>query len=127
LRNIGGTLYFFTYSFPNSKLWKSDGSAAGTVEVKSFNSCCITARGSLDFNGIYLSIMPNPTNNPNHDLWRSDGTEAGTYIIKEMGSTILGDAGCAVVGNTFYFVASTPTTGGSYSKWTKNYGFKLII
>ncbi len=68
-------------------LWKTDGTAAGTIRVKenafppaesTFPSLPgMAASGSL----LYFNALDGPTN---FDLWRSDGTELGTFKLKDL-------------------------------------------
>jgi ELWxxDGT repeat protein len=79
---------FFVRRYPGTpiheELWKSDGSATGTVRVKDLGTVAsggiaigLTASGdSLFFSGL----------DPEHgrEPWKSDGTEAGTTLIKDI-------------------------------------------
>ena len=88
LMALGGQTCFFTYSFETSDiaLWKSDGTEAGTVQVRAFDAedtegllsgepVSAQAGGQLFFflqsPGPLSAVMP----------WRTDGTEAGTYPL----------------------------------------------
>jgi ELWxxDGT repeat protein len=73
---VGGTLFFVAGFY--SELWKSNGTAAGTVLVKkmagTFNLTSIG--GTLYFvadDGAHGS-----------ELWKSDGTPAGTVLVKDI-------------------------------------------
>jgi trimeric autotransporter adhesin len=85
LTNFNGTLYFSandgTHGF---ELWKSDGTAAGTMMVKDINpGAGGSSPGALtNFNGtLYFSA-----NDGTHgfELWKSDGTAAGTTMVKDI-------------------------------------------
>jgi trimeric autotransporter adhesin len=78
LMNVNGTLFFAS----SNTLLKSDGTATGTVAIRTFVSnqsslklYQLTAVGNLLFFGT-------DDGNGNHGLWRSDGTAAGTFQIK---------------------------------------------
>ncbi len=84
---VGDTVYFrvgiHSGSFLTSdQLWKSDGTAAGTVLIKSF-----TANGSDSIddltawgNKVYFS---GPGSGPG-GLWQSDGTASGTVLVSNV-------------------------------------------
>jgi ELWxxDGT repeat protein len=88
--NVNGTLYFSATSTAHGiELWKSDGTAAGTVMVKDINPG--TASSSLAYftnvdNILYFRANDGTTGN---ELWRSDGTSAGTYMVKVFRRTLL--------------------------------------
>ena len=77
LANVEGTVYFIVEGVLLWALWKSDGSAAGTVRVSNFAGRMIaSAGGSLYFladDGIHGT-----------ELWGSDGTAAGTQMLKDV-------------------------------------------
>lgn len=102
-----GNIVFFSelISSTVSKLWKSDGTINGTVEVANISAPIYSAvemNGILYFVAQYGSIS---------ELWRSDGTISGTYLLKTINIyggdyTIL-----KVMGNTLFFQASETSTG----------------
>jgi uncharacterized protein (TIGR03437 family) len=110
--DIDGTLFFAQHN----ELWKSNGTLAGTVRVKTIDpfpmpevrlSSFTEAQGLLYF----ISSGPNGA-----ELWRSNGTASGTILVKKLttpdmsGPTrIVG----AAVGNIFI---SVPATNG-YQLW----------
>ena len=64
-------------------MWKSDGTAAGTVQVKSITALKVQA----NVNGSLYFGASDVTNGA--ELWKSDGTTAGTVLVKDIrvGST----------------------------------------
>ena len=83
---MNGTLYFVTYGGCIHRLWKSDGSEATTVLLRSFASNRSTLPygpyGLTDMNGtLYFSANDGVHG---YELWKSDGTEAGTEIVKDI-------------------------------------------
>jgi ELWxxDGT repeat protein len=66
------------------ELWKTDGTAAGTVPVKDINP------GAPDSKPSYLWPLGNillftaQTDNHGREVWRTDGTEAGTFMLKDI-------------------------------------------
>jgi ELWxxDGT repeat protein len=87
LTALGNTLFFSANDGVNgTELWKSDGTAAGTVLVKdifpgsgfyiSSNPCNLTAVGS--------TLFFSANDGVNRELWKSDGTAAGTVLVKDI-------------------------------------------
>jgi len=87
LVNVNGTLFFTLYFVANDgahvgELWKSDGTAAGTVLVKDILPGIdvsdlfelANVNGTLFF---WADLFPNGP-----ELWKSDGTRAGTVPVK---------------------------------------------
>ena len=79
LVNLSGTL-FFTASDPahGAELWKSDGTAAGTVLVRDLlpGAASASPSGLVTMNGaLYFTLYSDGS------LWTSDGTEAGTVPL----------------------------------------------
>jgi ELWxxDGT repeat protein len=97
-------------------IWKSDGTVAGTIKIKSFdigsttiptgNTNGITPYDIRDIeycNGVVFFTMTDATN-AKIDLWKTDGTEAGTVRLYE---------GCQSQISSFnnyiyYFIAGAP-------------------
>jgi ELWxxDGT repeat protein len=83
LVNLNGTLFFSTITEGRSRLWKSDGTVAGTVVVKDFGATTgellylheMTAAGNRVF------FRTGEKSSPDKALWVSDGTEAGTVRL----------------------------------------------
>ena len=79
---FGDTLYF-SAGYGSQVMWKSDGTASGTVMVKDINSggfdsiTDITALG----NTIYFRA-DDGTNSG--ELWKSDGTSSGTVMVQDI-------------------------------------------
>ena len=111
---VGNTLYFRADDGTHGQeLWKSDGTASGTVMVKDIYSgigssgpVYLTAVG----NTLYLSASDAPNG---YELWKSDGTTSGTVMVKDINSGSDGSFPSGgsvaweftVVGNTLYFSA----------------------
>jgi ELWxxDGT repeat protein len=96
LTSSGGNLYFTYGSKANGReLWKSDGTAAGTVLVKDITSGSDYFLGSTNFrnlhdlNGeLYFVISLNVGNTIKNELWKSNGTAAGTALVKDLGPSV---------------------------------------
>ncbi len=100
---VGSTLFFVTNGGVHGwQLWRSDGTAAGTLLVKVFSSpvADLIAVGSTLFfvtnGGVY-----------GWQLWRSDGTAAGTLLVKDinLGGGYAYRHDFTALGNTLFFSA----------------------
>jgi len=80
LTAVGSELYF-TDDFTGT-LWKSDGTAGGTVRVTQQNTAPFDPTNLADVNGALYFQAFDPTNGP--QLWTSDGTAAGTHVVDAM-------------------------------------------
>ncbi len=118
---VGSTTYFTAWysnglnGSHNRELWKTNGTAAGTVLVKDINT------GSADASSdpIYLTSMNGTLYFSADDgingreLWKSNGTSAGTLMVSNIvagvGSSNPGNL--TAVGNTLFFYASDGVTG----------------
>ncbi len=72
-------LYFMTEN--NTKIWKSDGTEAGTVLVKDLTGGTIQTK-FYAANGLLMFVYTNPTFG--EELWKTDGTSAGTALVKDI-------------------------------------------
>jgi len=120
LTAVGNTLFFSALAgILDSELWKSDGTAEGTVLVNQTEPSDLTAVGNTLFftaddaaNGL--------------ELWKSDGTAQGTVLVKDIrigysGSFTrsLGSSNyLAAVGNTLFFTANDGVNGDEL--WKSN-------
>ncbi len=81
---IGNTLFFVANDgVTGDELWKSDGTAAGTVLVKDINSGLNNGAAGFytDFNGQIFFGGDDPANGS--EVWKSDGTAAGTVLLHD--------------------------------------------
>jgi ELWxxDGT repeat protein len=73
---VNGTLYFST---SGGELWKTDGTAVGTVLVKDLDPTGSTTAGPIgmsSFDGQLYFVFDDPSDDLSA-LWKSDGTDAG--------------------------------------------------
>ncbi len=114
LTAVGNTLYFRANDGTNGyELWKSDGTANGTMMVKDINN----GSGSsypyqLTAVGTTLYFQANDGTN-GYELWKSDGTANGTMMVKDInnGSGSSDPSHLTAFGNTLYFRANDGTNG----------------
>ncbi len=114
LTNLNGTLFFAADDGTHGiELWKSDGTAEGTVMVKNIYDLTLVDRlassepqnltpvgDTLFFTALHGSQM--------RELWKSDGTEVGTVLVKDINPSEYSGSypeNLTAVGNTLFFVA----------------------
>jgi ELWxxDGT repeat protein len=117
LTNINGTLYFAASDgtaagLHGTELWKSDGTAGGTVMVKDIISGTGSSglTGLTNINGTLYFAASDGTTTGLHgtELWKSDGTDAGTVMVTDIysGTTSSGPTGLTNVGGKLAFTAN---------------------
>lgn len=127
LLKINGTVYFSAKNEYGKELWKTDGTASGTVLVKDINPGDlgnITGADSdptllTDVNGTLFFYAYTGLNGK--ELWKSDGTESGTILLKDInpgiGPSLVGAPQKMVDFNgLLYFVAFDPVAGSELWK-----------
>lgn len=104
LLNINGMLYFTDYN----SLYKSDGTAVGTVRIKDINS---EPQNLTNFNGTLFFTADDGTSGS--EVWKSDGTAAGTGMLKDIypGYSGSNPQNLMVVNNTLFFTTDDGTHG----------------
>jgi ELWxxDGT repeat protein len=79
---FNGTLYFHANDGTSgNELWRSDGTAAGTVLVKDIPGANSGVVSGFTILSGALSFFATDANG--RELWRSDGTAAGTVLVKD--------------------------------------------
>jgi ELWxxDGT repeat protein len=103
--NFDGTLYFSAADdIHGFELWKSDGTAEGTVMVKDIHSAGWSSpRDFYNANGTLYFRAYNGTDGG--ILWKTDGTAEGTVQIKSSTVNSWEDLPMAHIGNTLYFTS----------------------
>ncbi|RFS17744.1 ELWxxDGT repeat protein [Emticicia sp. C21] len=83
-----GVLYFIVNDGVNgTELWKSNGTAGGTVMVKNINPNASSAAPTnlTDINNTLYFVAEDGTNG--RELWKTNGTEASTVMIQNIHAT----------------------------------------
>jgi ELWxxDGT repeat protein len=114
LVNVNGVLFFSaTDGYHDYELWKSDGTAAGTVLVKDINPGIAGSnpQNLTAVNGTAFFSASDGTNGS--ELWKSDGTAAGTILVKDInpGSGSSYPQNLTNVNGTLFFTANDGTHG----------------
>ncbi|MEJ7596179.1 MAG: ELWxxDGT repeat protein [Planctomycetaceae bacterium] len=83
--SIGSTLYFTYFSSAGGvELWKSNGTNAGTVQVKDINPGSSSSSPHL-LTPVGSTLFFTATTAANgEELWKSDGTDVGTVLVKDI-------------------------------------------
>jgi ELWxxDGT repeat protein len=111
---FNGALYFQADDGVSGfELWKTDGTAAGTVLVKDINTAAGAGSFPADFTVFKDALFFAADDGANRrKLWRSDGTAAGTVLVKDIntgtGTSFLPDdfaRGFPVFNGALYFRA----------------------
>ncbi|MES2590943.1 MAG: ELWxxDGT repeat protein [Bacteroidota bacterium] len=119
LTYANGFIFFTVNENYVRKLWRTDGTEAGTILVKDIDPTNYTSYspgGYFEFNNnIYFNAGTSTTG---QELWKSDGTEAGTTIVKDIkpgvGSGHTNYGVYAILNNELYFYAND---GSQYGLW----------
>ena len=98
LVGIGSTLFFSAKVGQSRDLWRSDGTAAGTVMVKDIDCCeYMTPVGDT------LYFVAGGANDK--EIWKSDGTADGTVQVTNVTGEWKVPKSLTVVGDTIFFAA----------------------
>jgi|GEM_PF-1249566 len=114
LTNVNGLLYFVADDGLNgTELWKSDGTASGTVLVRDIYTgpSSSNPQSLTNVNGVLFFVANSPGTGA--ELWKSDSATGVTALVKDIfaGSTPSSATNLIAVGNTLFFTA-TDGTGG---------------
>ena len=118
LTDVDGVLYFAMWGAGTASdisLWKSDGTADGTVLVKAIDQRNFSSNGiPSDFTEVQ-GILYFTADDEVHgkELWRSDGTTVGTYMLRDTYPNYSGGfadspAHLVNLNDSLYFMARSP-------------------
>jgi ELWxxDGT repeat protein len=120
--NLNGTLFFSaTDGTRGQELWKSNGTAAGTVLVKNVNPAATPFDSVTQLTNLNGTLFFN-ANDGTHgkELWESNGAAAGTRLVLDINST--GDSDPKYLTNvngTLFFKATDGSSHGA-ELWRSN-------
>jgi ELWxxDGT repeat protein len=120
LTNVSGRLFFQAQDgIAGVELWKSDGTAAGTVMVRDI----LPGAGSSDPRSLVNvdgTLFFSATDVAGRELWKSDGTALGTLMVKDIrpGGSSSGPTALTSVGDALFFLADNGPTG--LELWTSD-------
>jgi ELWxxDGT repeat protein len=114
LTDVNGTLYFSaTDALHGTELWKSDGTADGTVMVKDINPGIegSNPENLVQVSGVLYFSAPDALHGT--ELWKSDGTADGTVMVEDINPGIEGSnpENLVQVGGVLYFSATDAVHG----------------
>ncbi|MBL9182814.1 MAG: M36 family metallopeptidase [Verrucomicrobiaceae bacterium] len=113
----GGAVYFATTSAAaGTELWKTDGTAAGTVMVKDINPGAVSSSPqNLIVVGGVLYFSAIGSGGTDRELWRSDGTSAGTVRVKDIfpGTSASNPSNMVDFNGTLFFAAADSGANGT--------------
>ena len=110
ITNVNGNLFFTVFNGVDQVLWKSDGTTAGTMQVKNINPGgrnIYLYKHFVNANGTLLFSFYDDAHG--YEIWKSDGTEAGTVMVKEINPGLYSSqvANITYMGNNTSFFEAT--------------------
>jgi ELWxxDGT repeat protein len=115
LQSFGTDEYFFSILNgvnSDNELWKTDGTAGGTLKIKDINTAGNDGVFDLfEYNGAIYFQATNGTSG--EELWKTDGTEVGTMMVKDInpGANSSTPHGFTNINNKLIFFADDGTHG----------------
>ena len=108
---LGANLVFDAFDGSDGELWRTDGSADGTVQVADINPAGSSSAGS--FTRLGDAVLFSAFNATGDELWRTDGTSAGTFQLRDIepGPGSSSPRTLHVVGDRILFRANDGVTG----------------
>ncbi|MGD1848863.1 MAG: ELWxxDGT repeat protein [Salibacteraceae bacterium] len=108
---FNGELYYARRFQGKRELWKTDGTSAGTVQLKIFEDSGLNNIEFAEWNGSLLFSADDGTHGV--ELWKTDGTVAGTQLVKDLLPGINGSGlnSFTVVEGELFFTANVNEAG----------------
>jgi ELWxxDGT repeat protein len=105
------SVFFANDGADGEQLWRTDGTAAGTVALTDFPSTNVAPSPITLIDGIayFLEEDGNGPDGEQFQLWRTDGTAAGTYALGLSGEGFGSAPNIAQVGDVVYYIGSDDT------------------
>lgn len=120
--HLGSTLFFPANDGSGNgiELWKTNGTATGTVLVKDINlSGDSQPNGFIGAAGLLFFVADDGSG---QKLWRTDGTEEGTFSSDILASAYDKNTYMAAYGGMIYFQGSDTTNGSELWYWNGQAG-----
>jgi ELWxxDGT repeat protein len=118
---FNNTLYFQATStnfFQDTELYKSDGTAAGTVLVKNINTTANQGSSPQAFFVYNNELYFRATDAANGaELWKTDGTDAGTVLVKDINPGSAGSSFTPVTEFNGRYLLFASTTANGNELW----------
>ena len=129
LTTLGSIFMFAATDATGTELWKSDGTNAGTIQVKDINPAANSSspKALIEFNGTLYFTADDGTNG--RELWKSGGSLANTVMVGNLNTsigTILVNAKLVKTTNNIYFGASNNATTGLELYASTGTGYNLV-
>jgi ELWxxDGT repeat protein len=126
---MNGTIFFPANDGINgTELWKSDGTAAGTILVKNIRSGSGSSNpfSFTNVDGVMFFIADDGVNGS--ELWKTDGTTSGTVLVKDIipGSSGGGHSRLTNFNGILFFQASDGITGELWKSDGTSVGTVLV-
>jgi ELWxxDGT repeat protein len=114
---LGDRMLIFVNGRDHQSVYSSDGTAAGTVEIKGFDSYFGTAEQPTVGGGVVYFLRVNYTDPDGrlHELWKTDGTAAGTVRTDTLPNSPPNFGGSRLkiaIGHRLFFTLSEGDTNG---------------
>lgn len=124
---VSGSVVYFKQVIGSpevASLWKTDGTVAGTVQLKVFDGSAThslrhltNVNGTLYFQGYADGVV-------GYELFKSDGTAAGTVMLKDIqpDATAVHLSDLTAAGNYLYFRAREVAVNSARKEWWRSDG-----
>jgi ELWxxDGT repeat protein len=104
LQAFKGQLYFIATNGTQRSIWRSDGSAAGTVAVHVPEQGANLGAMVASTTTLYFIQSRQQQGQTEYTLWKSDGSSAGTTAITTVPSPWAAISGLTILDNQLYFI-----------------------